>query len=160
MKGLLCWASDSRLRLSNPAAARIWQVDMTDITPGRHATEILALVRPAFASEEEWNGFQARLLSIISQRVPKTGRFNRADMTMIQYAYVPLPDGSHLLSFIDVSDRWRFEQALQERNQALEQADRIKSDFLSHVSYAIAGASEYSHRVYRNFDESILREFE
>lgn len=136
-EGIVVLGSDSRLRLSNPAAARIWQVNMDDITPGRHATEILELVRQAFATEEEWKNFQARLLSLISQRVPKTGRFNRADRTMIQYAYVPLPDGSHLLSFIDVSDRWRFEQALQERNQALEQADRIKSDFLSHVSYEL-----------------------
>lgn len=136
-EGIVVLGSDSRLRLSNPAAARIWQVDMNDITAGRHATEILGLIRPSFSTEEEWKSFQVRLLTIISQRVPKTGRFNRADKTMIQYAYVPLPDGSHLLTFIDVSDRWRFEQALQERNQALEQADRIKSDFLSHVSYEL-----------------------
>jgi signal transduction histidine kinase len=136
-EGIVVLGSDSRLRLSNQAAARIWQVEMSDITPGRHATEILTLIRPSFSCEEDWNVFQAKLLTIISQRVPKTGRFNRADMTMIQYGYVPLPDGSHLLSFIDVSDRWRFEQALQERNQALEQADRIKSDFLSHVSYEL-----------------------
>ena len=136
-EGIIVLGSDSRLRLSNPAAARIWQVNMADITPGCHATEILTLIRPSFSMESEWNDFQAKLLSIISQRVPKTGRFSRADKTMIQYAYVPLPDGSHLLSFIDVSDRWRFEQALQERNQALEQADRIKSDFLTHVSYEL-----------------------
>lgn len=136
-EGIVVLGSDSRLRLSNPAAARIWQVNMADITPGRHATEILALVRPSFSNEMEWNDFQSRLLNIINHRVPKTGRFSRADKSMIQYAYVPLPDGSHLLSFIDVSDRWRFEQALQERNQALEQADRIKSDFLSHVSYEL-----------------------
>lgn len=136
-EGIIVLGSDSRLRLSNPAAARIWQVNMSDITHGRHATEILALIRPSFSTEEEWNDFQSRLLTIINQRVPKTGRFSRADKSMIQYAYVPLPDGSHLISFIDVSDRWRFEQALQERNQALEQADRIKSDFLSHVSYEL-----------------------
>lgn len=136
-EGIIVLGSDSRLRLSNPAAARIWQVEMANITLGRHATEILALIRPSFSTEVEWDGFQARLLTIINQRVPKTGRFSRADKSMIQYAYVPLPDGSHLLSFIDVSDRWRFEQALQERNQALEQADRIKSNFLSHVSYEL-----------------------
>jgi signal transduction histidine kinase len=136
-EGIVVLGSDSRLRLSNPAAARIWQVNAQDITAGRHATEILALIRPSFSKEEEWHEFQTRLLTIINHRVPKTGRFSRADKTMIQYAYVPLPDGSHLLSFIDVSDRWRFEQALQERNQALEQADRIKSDFLSHVSYEL-----------------------
>lgn len=136
-EGILVLGSDSRLRLSNPAAARIWRLNMADITPGRHATEIFGLIRSSFATEEEWNIFRERLMTIINQRIPKTGRFSRMDRSMIQYAYVPLPDGSHLLSFIDVSDRWRFEQALQERNQALEQADRIKSDFLSHVSYEL-----------------------
>jgi len=136
-EGIIVLGSDSRLRLSNPAAARIWQVNAADMMPGCHATEIIELIRSSFSNQEEWDDFQARLLTIINQRVPKTGRFNRADQSMIQYAYVPLPDGSHLLSFIDVSDRWRFEQALQERNQALEQADRIKSDFLSHVSYEL-----------------------
>lgn len=136
-EGIVVLGSDSRLRLSNPAAARIWQTDASEMAPGRHATELLAMIRTSFSTEEDWQEFQERLLTIINQRVPKTGHFNRADQSMIQYAYVPLPDGSHLLSFIDVSDRWRMEVALQERNQALEQADRIKSDFLSHVSYEL-----------------------
>jgi signal transduction histidine kinase len=136
-EGIIVLGSDSRLRLSNPATARIWRLNMADIMPGRHAREIFDLVRSSFATEEEWSAFQERLMTIINLRIPKTGRFSRMDHSMVQYAYVPLPDGSHLLSFIDVSDRWRFEQALQERNQALEQADRLKSDFLSHVSYEL-----------------------
>jgi signal transduction histidine kinase len=136
-EGIIVLGSDSRLRLSNPATARIWRLNMADIMPGRHVREIFDLIRPSFATEEEWVAFQDRLMTIINQRIPKTGRFSRMDHSMVQYAYVPLPDGSHLLSFIDVSDRWRFEQALQERNQALEQADRLKSGFLSHVSYEL-----------------------
>lgn len=136
-EGIIVLGSDNRLRLSNPAAARIWQVNLSDMAASRHITELLKLIDASFATKEDWGNFQGRLLSIIGQRSPKTGRFSRADQSMIQYAYVPLPDGSHLLSFIDVSDRWRFEQALQERNQALEQADRLKSDFLSHVSYEL-----------------------
>ena len=136
-EGIVVLGSDSRLRLNNPAAARIWQIGEGDIAPGHHATELLGLVRPFFSTQEEWQNFQESFLTIINERIPKSGQFNRADLSMIQYAYVPLPDGSHLFSFIDVSDRWRVEQALQERNQALEQADRIKSDFLSHVSYEL-----------------------
>ena len=61
----------------------------------------------------------------------------RLDSSVIQFSYVPLPDGSHLMTFVDVSDSWRFEKALEERNRALEQADRLKSDFISHVSYEL-----------------------
>lgn len=136
-EGIAVFGSDNRLRLSNPAAARIWQLDMIDLAPGRHAVEIIDQIHHLFSGYEDWDTFRHQLLSFMDNRQPKTGRISRVDQSMIQYSYVPLPDGSHLLSFVDVSDRWRFEQALRERNQALEQADRLKSDFLSHVSYEL-----------------------
>jgi signal transduction histidine kinase len=136
-EGIMVFGSDNRLRLSNPAIYKIWKLDQMDVVPGSHASEILEKVRLRFSQEEEWELLKERLIKLLNQRQAKTGRFNLADHSMIQYAYVPLPDGSHLLSFIDVSDRWKFEQVLQERNQALEQADRLKTNFLSHVSYEL-----------------------
>ena len=56
---------------------------------------------------------------------------------MIQYAAMPLPDGATLLTFMDVTDSVRAERALRERNEALEQADKLKSEFVSHMSYQL-----------------------
>jgi signal transduction histidine kinase len=55
----------------------------------------------------------------------------------IAYAGVPLPDGSTVLTYIDISDSKRAEIALIERNEALEAADKLKNTFLSHVSYEL-----------------------
>lgn len=134
-EGLVVFGSDNRLRLSNPAVRKIWQLDPIDLAPGRHATELIQQVSHLFVSVENMDNFQEQLISVFSHREPKTGQFILVNQIMIQYSYVPLPDGSHLLSFIDVSDRWRFEQILQQRNQELEHADRLKADFISHVSY-------------------------
>ena len=49
----------------------------------------------------------------------------------------PLPDGATLVTFADVTDRFRIESALRDRNDALEAADRLKSDFIKHVSYEL-----------------------
>ena len=136
-EGIVVFGSDFRLRLHNPAVARIWQLDSADLQTGNHAGEILDRVQPSFVGYRNWGSFKNKLLGMISQRQARTGRFHRQDHSMVQYSYVPLPDGSHLLSFVDVSDRWRFEQALQERNDALERADRLKSDFISNVSYEL-----------------------
>lgn len=136
-EGVLVFGSDNRLRLSNPAAGRIWKIDPIDLLPGRHAGELLDQIRLMFTGYTDWDQFRNQMLGIIDKRQARTGRFNRQDHSMIQYSYVPLPDGCHLLSFVDVSDRWRFEQALEERNDALERADRLKSDFISHVSYEL-----------------------
>jgi signal transduction histidine kinase len=49
----------------------------------------------------------------------------------------PLPDGATLVTFADVSDRFRIESALRDRGEALEAADKLKSDFIKHVSYEL-----------------------
>ena len=49
----------------------------------------------------------------------------------------PLPDGATLITFADVTASKRIERALAERNEALVAADRLKSQFISHVSYEL-----------------------
>lgn len=136
-EGIIVFGSDNRLRLSNPAAAHLWGLQITDLLPGRHAKELLDQVQHLFTGYADWEEFCTGLLRIMTSRQIHTGFIHRQDQIFLQYSYVPLPDGSHLLSFVDVSDRWRVERALQERNDALERADRLKSDFLSHVSYEL-----------------------
>jgi signal transduction histidine kinase len=50
---------------------------------------------------------------------------------------VPLPDGNVLLSYLDVTDSTRVQRALRERNEALETAGRLKSEFIANVSYEL-----------------------
>ena len=136
-EGIIVLGSDNRLRLSNQAAARIWQIEDIELAPERHAGEILYEIRHRFKGYSHWDKFRQRALELFNHRQPKVERVILADDSVIQVSYVPLPDGSHMLGFVDVSDRWRFEEALKERNQALEQADKFKSDFISHVSYEL-----------------------
>jgi signal transduction histidine kinase len=56
---------------------------------------------------------------------------------MLQVATVPLPDGEVLLTYLDVSDTARVERALRERNEALETAGRLKSEFIAGVSHEL-----------------------
>ncbi len=61
----------------------------------------------------------------------------RPDDSVIDYATVALPEGMAMLTFVDVTDSARVERVLKERNEALEAADRLKSDFIQHVSYEL-----------------------
>ncbi len=136
-EGIIVLGSDNRLRLSNSAIAKLWRLSNIDLAPGRHAGEILYHIRHMFVGYKEWDCFRQKLLLLFNLRQPVSDRMILKDDIILQYSYVPLPDGSHLLGFLDVSDRWRFEQALRERNEALEQADQFKTDFISHVSYEL-----------------------
>jgi signal transduction histidine kinase len=50
---------------------------------------------------------------------------------------VPLPDGATLITFSDVTAVKQFERALLERNEALVAADKLKNQFIGHVSYEL-----------------------
>ena len=54
-----------------------------------------------------------------------------------QFAAVPLPDGNALFTMVDVTDSTRIEAALRERGTALEEADRVKTDFVANMSYEL-----------------------
>src|SRR6266849_631984 len=65
------------------------------------------------------------------------GRLDRRDGSVLQRATVPLPDGNVLLTYLDVTDTARVERALRERNEALETAGRLKSEFIANVSHEL-----------------------
>jgi signal transduction histidine kinase len=66
-----------------------------------------------------------------------TGRIEKRDGSVADCATIPLPDGATLVTFQDVTDSVNVERALRERNEALEDADKIKIDFVHHVSYEL-----------------------
>jgi signal transduction histidine kinase len=54
-----------------------------------------------------------------------------------EFAAVPLPDGNALFTMLDITDSRMIETALRERNEALEEADRLKTAFVSNMSYEL-----------------------
>ena len=80
-----------------------------------------------------WNGTIAKLMS----REASGGRLERIDGTVLEYANVPLPDGAVLLSYVDVTDSAKVEQVLRQRADALDAANRLKSEFIANVSHEI-----------------------
>src|SRR4029079_16771021 len=73
----------------------------------------------------------------IESRDGVTGQLERRDGSVVDLVTVPLPDGATLVTFLDVTDTVNVERALRERNDALEQADALKVDFVHHVSYEL-----------------------
>jgi signal transduction histidine kinase len=72
-----------------------------------------------------------------NDRQPANGRISLTDGRHFEFAAVPLPDGNALFTLVDVTDSTRIEAALRERATALEQADRVKTDFVANMSYEL-----------------------
>ncbi|MCE9650029.1 MAG: PAS-domain containing protein [Parvibaculum sp.] len=136
-EGVAVFGSDGRLKLSNPAYARIWNLSPETLEGEPHVNDIAAATSALYGDEAQATAFKARITHDASARAQSTGRLDRPDGTVIDYAIVPLPDGASLLTYVDVTDSIKVEVALRERNDALETADRLKSEFISHVSYQL-----------------------
>jgi signal transduction histidine kinase len=72
-----------------------------------------------------------------NERQSSNGRISMTDGRHFQFAAVPLPDGNALFTMVDVTDSSRIEAALRERAAALEEADRVKTDFVANMSYEL-----------------------
>ena len=76
-------------------------------------------------------------VTAIDGREPIAASIERRDGVTINMTTMPLPDGATLVTFQDVSDTVNVERALREKNEALEEADEIKLEFVHHVSYEL-----------------------
>jgi signal transduction histidine kinase len=129
------FGSDGRLRLSNPAFERLWGLASELLAEHPHIETVLQLcVR--LGAEAEWERLR-RAVTALDERASVAGRMERQDGLIIDCATVPLPDGGTLVTFSEVTASVNVERALVERNQALVAAEKLKQDFVQHMSYEL-----------------------
>jgi len=135
-EGVVVFGSDGRLRLYNPVCARMWQLAPLALAERPHIEAVIAACRPLHSDEGTWQALRGAVTGL-DQREGMARRIERRDGSVVDSATMPLPDGATLVTFHDVTDTANVERALRERNDALEAADNLKSDFVHHVSYEL-----------------------
>ncbi|MGO8710956.1 MAG: PAS-domain containing protein [Rhizomicrobium sp.] len=133
-EGVAVFGPDARLKLHNAAFARIWELEPAELAGEPHVQRIAEACMARFGEEETWKRLVASIASGAERR-RDWGEIERSDKTILALSLAPLPDGATLVTFADVTDRFRIESALRDRAEALEAADRVKSDFVHHASF-------------------------
>lgn len=135
-EGVVVVGMNGRIKLSNPNFASLWKLQERYLSTDPHVREVLDLCRDYF-DEDNWDLFKNDFVGRLQNRTPQSGRIERTDGIALDWRIVPLPDGGTLLTYTDVTDTTLLERSLRERNDALEAADRLKSEFLANVSYEL-----------------------
>ncbi|HEY6579247.1 MAG TPA: PAS-domain containing protein, partial [Rhizomicrobium sp.] len=125
---------DARLKLHNAAFARMWELDKPELAGEPHVQKIAEACVARFGDAPMWENLAVSIASG-SERSRNWGHVERSDRSVLALSFAPLPDGATLITFADVTDRFRIESALRDRAEALEAADRLKSDFVHHASF-------------------------
>lgn len=132
------FGSDGRLRLHNEAFERFWNVSDADLQAAVDFDGVVELCVPRLHDMQFWREVKARVADTDPQaRAPISGELKTSDSRIVAYQSRPLPDGATLLAFADITDTRELEQALVDREGALEEAERLKRDFVGNVSYEL-----------------------
>ena len=136
-EGVAVFGSDGRLKLHNPAFQSLWNLTPATLADQPHVDEIAHACTRAYGAMADWDRLRALVAGLHDERTGFERRMARMDGSAIDCAAAPLPDGATLLTFSDVSAAVDIQRALTERNQALVEAEKIRNDFVHHVSYEL-----------------------
>ncbi|MBN8544312.1 MAG: PAS-domain containing protein [Alphaproteobacteria bacterium] len=135
-EGVVVFGENGRLKLCNPTFLKLWNLseEFTENEP--HVRDVLEQCKPLFITDQ-WETFKMGLVGRFQQRQFFAMRFERSNNTIVDCSVVPLPDGATLLTFIDMTDSSLVERSLREKADALEAADKLKTEFLANMSYEL-----------------------
>ncbi|MBI3274648.1 MAG: PAS-domain containing protein, partial [Methylocystis sp.] len=136
-EGVAVFGTDGRLKFSNPAFAALWRLDQALLDAKPRFEAIGELCMKLHHNETTWNDLRGFVTGLHDMRTGFTRRLERSDGVVLDCTAQPLPEGAALLTFVDVTASVNVERALTERNQALLDAERLRNDFVHHVSYEL-----------------------
>jgi signal transduction histidine kinase len=134
------FGADGSLRLYNKAFRQLWRLNAKALDKKPHVDAIASsFTSKALDGDEKLALIRRAVTSKLPEdRKPVSGiEISLRDGRTIAFGTEPLPDGATLAHFLNITDSKEREKELKERNAILENADRLKSKFVDHVSYQL-----------------------
>ncbi|HEX7876675.1 MAG TPA: PAS-domain containing protein [Sphingobium sp.] len=131
------FSSDGRLHLWNSRFRTIWDISEDSLSKHPRIDELMRAVQSRLAKPQQANLVRELVRAATVERKQRVGHVGFADGRIFEFAAIPLPDGNALFTMLDVTDSRRVEQVLRDRNEALEQADHVKTAFVTSMSYEL-----------------------
>lgn len=129
---------DGRLKLSNAAFQTMWKLEPGALGEDVSFDSVVAACELLFHDRAVWAQVRGRITDPSPEaRTEYRGEMRRSDESVLKFLTRPLPDGATLVAFQDITADRRVEDALRERAEAFETADRLKGQFVENVSYQL-----------------------
>lgn len=134
-EALAVFAPGGHLDLWNRGFPHAWGIEPEQLEAKPQAAAFLAAIAPKLADPERIGAIGEVIRQATLDRHRGQGVAELTDGRTLDYACVPLPDGNGLFTVLDVTTSRQAEDALRERNRALEEADAVMTRFLANMSY-------------------------
>jgi signal transduction histidine kinase len=137
-EGIAVFGADGRLQLTNPQLGKLWDMDADALSLGARLPDVIqAFGMKMAANAEPWSKRKERIASDVLARTVSNGRLDLINGRILAFANIPLPDGASLVSYGDITDSFKVEEALRQRARTLAEADRMKTEFIANVAMEV-----------------------
>ncbi|PZO46903.1 MAG: tyrosine protein kinase [Alphaproteobacteria bacterium] len=137
-EAVVVFGLDGRLKLHNAAFSTMWKLEQGALEDDMAYDKVVAACEKLFHDKAEWAKVRARITDPSPEaRTEYRGEMRRSDESVLKFLTRPLPDGATIVAFQDITADRRVEDALRERAEAFETADKLKGQFVENVSYQL-----------------------
>jgi signal transduction histidine kinase len=131
------FAADGRLHLWNTRFRDVWDLPDEELSRHPRVDALVQAIAPKLLDPSR-AGLVRELVRVATiERQHRSGRISLLDGRHFEFAAVPLPDGNALFTLLDITASRGIEEALRDRNDALEEANRLKNAFVASMSYEL-----------------------
>ena len=134
-EALAVFAPGGHLELWNRGFPHAWGIEPEQLESKPQAAALLEAIADKLADPADIGSIGEVIREATLDRHRGEGVAELADGRTLHFACVPLPDGNGLFTVLDVTASREAEEALRERNRALEEADAVMTRFLANMSY-------------------------
>jgi PAS domain S-box-containing protein len=138
-QGLVVYDSDLRLRMWNEKVYDIFH----DVVPGKYrigdsaALPIRILAEKGVFGPGDPKRLVAARMKEMREALPPLEELVFADGRVIELRLSPMPEGGLLATYLDITQRKRFEADLRRAKEEAELASRTKTEFLANMSHEL-----------------------
>jgi signal transduction histidine kinase len=131
------FAADGRLHLWNSRFRDVWELTEDALLKHLRVDALVEMVASRLANPARAGLIRELVRTATTERKQRSGRVALANGRHYEFAVVPLPDGNALFTMLDITASRKIEAALRERNEALEETDKLKNAFVANMSYEL-----------------------
>ena len=131
------FAADGRLHLWNSRFREVWGLSEEELAEHPRVDALAQTIAKKLINPSRASLVRELVRIATIERQQRSGRIALTDGRHFEFAAVPLPDGNALFTMLDITASRGIEHALRERNEALEEADKLKTAFVANMSYEL-----------------------
>ena len=136
-EALIVIEKNGKIQFLNKAMEKLFNISNAKILVHQPFNSWTEIFKDFFLDEQQHKNWTEYLSTLFINRHPINERLFLLNDLVVNWFYTPLPDGSHMLGFLNVSEEWNHERQLKAHNFNLEKKNILKQNYINQVTHEL-----------------------